>query len=114
MMKANDRPFNVADDLDNGELIAEYLAAAAGLGRESLYKARAPGSRPRSETIRAVMRALNVKMSIAPAMANHPEYFAAGRDPGAAETVRRYAFSRRREVLSCPGRRHRLAGWALG
>ena len=43
------------------------VAAAAGLGRESLYKALAPGSHPRFETINAVMRALNVKISVVPA-----------------------------------------------
>ena len=42
------------------------VAAAAGLGRESLYKALAPGSHPRFETINAVMRALNVKISVVP------------------------------------------------
>ena len=68
-------PFDVSDYLDNDEMIAEYLTAAAeddnpdvlllalanvakaqgmakvakaaGLGRESLYKALAPGSHPR-------------------------------------------------------------------
>lgn len=96
-MKENYSPFNVADYLDNDEIIAEYLAAAAedenpdvllsaisevakargmsqvaaaaGLGRESLYKALAPGSHPRFVTISAVMRALNVKISIVPAAA---------------------------------------------
>ncbi len=86
--------FNVADYLDNDEVIAEYLtaaaedenpdvflsalaevakargmsqvAAAAGLGRESLYKALAPGSHPRFETIAAVMRALKVRLSVTP------------------------------------------------
>ena len=86
--------FNVADYLDDDEVIAEYfaaaaedsnpdvllaalaevakargmaqVAAAAGLGRESLYKALTPGSHPRFETISAVMRALNVKISVLP------------------------------------------------
>jgi probable addiction module antidote protein len=85
-------PFDVADYLDNDEVIAEYLsaaaedenpdvllralsdvakargmsqvAAAAGLGRESLYKALAPGSHPRFETISAVLRALNVRLTL--------------------------------------------------
>lgn len=80
--------------LDNEEVIAEYLSAAAedenpavflaalgdvakargmaqiakdaGLGRESLYKALAPGAHPRHETISAVMRALGVKFAVAP------------------------------------------------
>lgn len=87
--------FNAADYLDNDEIIAEYLTAAAedanpdvllaalaevakargmaqvaadaGLGRESLYKALAPGSHPRFETISAVLRALNVRLSLVPA-----------------------------------------------
>jgi len=86
--------FNVAEYLDNDEVIAEYLtaaaedentdvllsalaevakargmsqvAAAAGLGRESLYKALAPGSHPRFETIAAVLRALKVRLSVTP------------------------------------------------
>lgn len=84
--------FDVADYLDNEEVIAEYLSVAAqdrnsdvllkalsdvakargmaqvakdaGVGRESLYKALAPGSKPRFETIVAVMRALNVKIAV--------------------------------------------------
>lgn len=87
--------FNVSDYLDNEEVIAEYLtaaaedenpdvllaalsevakargmtqvAAAAGLGRESLYKALAPGAHPRFETIAAVLRALKVRLSLTPA-----------------------------------------------
>ena len=85
-------PFEIADYLDNEVVIAEYLSAAAqdknsdvllkalsdvakargmaqvakgaGLGRESLYKALAPGSKPRFETIAAVMRALNVRIAV--------------------------------------------------
>jgi probable addiction module antidote protein len=84
--------FEVADYLDNEEVIAEYLSAAAqddnsdvllkalsdvakargmaqvakdaGLGRESLYKALAPGAKPRFETIASVMKALNVKIEV--------------------------------------------------
>lgn len=86
--------FDVAHYLDDEEVIAEYLtaaaedknpdvllralsevakargiaqvAAAAGLGRESLYKALAPGSHPRFETISAVLRALNVRLAFMP------------------------------------------------
>jgi probable addiction module antidote protein len=86
--------FDVADYLDNEEVIAEYLnaaaedpdqavllaalsdvakargmasvAKAAGLGRESLYKALAPGSHPRHETVSAVMRALGVRFAVVP------------------------------------------------
>jgi probable addiction module antidote protein len=85
-------PLDIASHLDNEEVIAEYLTAAAedenpdvlltamadvakargmaqvaqaaGLGRESLYKALAPGSHPRFETIRAVLRALGVKVVV--------------------------------------------------
>lgn len=85
-------PFEIADYLDNEEVIAEYLSAAtrdanpdvllkalsdvakargmasvakdSGLGRESLYKALAPGAKPRFETIASVMRALNVGFAV--------------------------------------------------
>lgn len=85
--------FNVADFLDNEKVIAEYLSNAAqddnpdlllkalgdvakargmaqvakdaGLGRESLYKALAPGAKPRYETIAAVLKALKVKIEVA-------------------------------------------------
>ena len=81
-MTVGSATFNVADYLDDDEVIAEYLAeaaedsnpdvllaalaevakargmtqvaATAGLGRESLYKALTPGSHPRFETISAV------------------------------------------------------------
>ncbi len=39
------------------------VAKDAGLGRESLYKALAPGARPRYDTIVKVMRALGVQMT---------------------------------------------------
>jgi len=86
--------FDAADYLNNDEVIAEYLSAAmedenpdvllmalldvakasgmaqtarsAGLGRESLYKTLSAGSKPRFETIAAVLRALNVKISVKP------------------------------------------------
>ncbi len=85
-------PFEIADYLDNEEVIAGYLSAAAqdkdsdvllkalsdvakargmaqvakdaGLGRESLYKALRHGSKPRFETIAAVLRALNVRIAV--------------------------------------------------
>jgi probable addiction module antidote protein len=41
------------------------VAAASGLGRESLYKALAPGAQPRFSTVRKVMGALGVTMTIA-------------------------------------------------
>ena len=88
----NYAPFDTAAYLDNDEVIAEYLTAAAedpnpdvflaalgdvakargmaqiakaaGLGRESLYKALSPGAQPRYETINAVLHALGVKFTI--------------------------------------------------
>ena len=43
------------------------VAKDAGLGRESLYKALAPGAKPRFETILKVARALGVKFTAHPA-----------------------------------------------
>ena len=43
------------------------VAKAAGLGRESLYKALAPGAKPRFETVMKVARALGVKFTVQPA-----------------------------------------------
>lgn len=91
-MKADLKPFDPAEYLDNDELIAEYLTAAAddpnpdvflaalgdvakakgmaeiartaGLGRESLYKALQSGAHPRFETVQAVLRALGVKLAV--------------------------------------------------
>lgn len=84
--------FDIASYLDNGEVVAEYLTAAledpdpgvfiaalghvarargmtqiagtAGLGRESLYKALAPGAHPRYETIRSLIGALGLKLTV--------------------------------------------------
>lgn len=39
------------------------VARQAGLGRESLYKALAPGSKPRFETVLKVARALGVRLT---------------------------------------------------
>jgi probable addiction module antidote protein len=86
--------FDASDYLDNEETIAEFLSVAAqdenpdvflaalgdvakargmsqvakdsGLGRESLYKALAPGAHPRFETINAVMQALNLRLAVVP------------------------------------------------
>ena len=86
-------PFDAAEFLDNEEVIAEYLAVAiedpdpdvflramanvakargvseiakaSGLGRESLYKALAPGAKVRYETVRKVLDSLGVKLTIA-------------------------------------------------
>ena len=85
-------PFDAADYLDDEATIAEYLAAAlddpnpdvflaavrdvarargmtrlahdAGLGRESLYKALAPGAKPRYETVVRLLHALGVKLNV--------------------------------------------------
>jgi probable addiction module antidote protein len=39
-------------------------ATAAGLGRESLYKALSPGAKPRYDTILKVLRSLGVKITL--------------------------------------------------
>jgi probable addiction module antidote protein len=87
-------PFDAARYLTDEEAIAEYVTAVletedtdlfllalsdvarakgmaqvakdAGLGRESLYKALAPGAKPRLDTILKVARALGVKFSAHP------------------------------------------------
>lgn len=87
--------FDAAKYLDDDEAIAEYMTAVleandpdllllaladvarakgmaqvakqAGLGRESLYKALAPGAKPRFETVIKVARALGVKFVAEPA-----------------------------------------------
>ncbi len=91
-MKETLREFDAALYLDNEEVIAEYLTAAledpnpdlllvaladvakahgmtqlakdTGLGRESLYKALAPGAKPRFETVMKVIHALGIKLSV--------------------------------------------------
>ena len=91
-MKEKVLPFDPSVYLDSEEAIAEYLAIIleendsdlllaalsnvakargmtqiareAGLGRESLYKALTPGSKPRFETIMKVMHALGVKLTV--------------------------------------------------
>jgi probable addiction module antidote protein len=88
-MKKN-APFDAADYLDSEEVIAEYLNAAledenpdvflvavgdvakargmaqlakdTGLGRESLYKALAPGAKPRYDTVLKLVRALGMEL----------------------------------------------------
>jgi probable addiction module antidote protein len=87
--------FDASEYLDNDELIAEYLTAAlqdenpdvflaavgnvakargmtaiaesTGLGRESLYKAMAPGAKPRYDTVLKVLQSLGVKISVSAA-----------------------------------------------
>ena len=91
-MKEKITDFDPAAYLDSEETIAEYLtvtleendpdlllsalsdvarargvaqiAKNSGLGRESLYKALAPGAKPRFETIMKVMHALGVKLTV--------------------------------------------------
>lgn len=86
--------FDPATYLDNDEVIAEYLTAVleeddpdllltalanvakargmtqiakdTGLGRESLYKALAPGAKPRFDTILKILRSLKVKLAAIP------------------------------------------------
>ena len=43
------------------------VAKDAGLGRESLYKALAPGAKPRFDTVQKVARALGVRLTAEPA-----------------------------------------------
>ncbi|MBY6346793.1 putative addiction module antidote protein [Providencia rettgeri] len=87
-------PFHAAEYLDSEEAIAEYLSAAleeddpalflsvladvvkargmtkmakdAGVGRESLYKALAPGAKPRYDTVLKLARAAGVKLTVEP------------------------------------------------
>jgi probable addiction module antidote protein len=84
-------PFDAARYLTDDTAIAEYMTAVletgdadllllalgdvarargmaqvakdAGLGRESLYKALAPGAKPRFDTVLKVARALGVRLS---------------------------------------------------
>lgn len=86
--------FDAADYLNTDEIIAEYLSAAledpnpdvflmavadvakakgmgriagtTGLGRESLYKAFAPGAKPRYDTVLKVLRALGIQLHAVP------------------------------------------------
>jgi len=95
--KANTKllPFDAARYLHDDVAIAEYITAVletddpdllllalgdvarargmaqvakdAGLGRESLYKALAPGAKPRFDTVIKVARALGVRLAVEPA-----------------------------------------------
>ncbi len=84
--------FDPSEFLDDEEVIAEYLNAAledenpdvflaavgnvakargmteiaktTGLGRESLYKAIAPGAKPRYDTVLKVLHSLGVKVTV--------------------------------------------------
>ena len=91
-MKEKITDFDPAAYLDSEETIAEYLtvtleendpdlllaalsnvakargmakiAKDSGIGRESLYKALKPGSKPRFETIMKVMHSLGIKLTV--------------------------------------------------
>lgn len=67
----------VLEDGDSDELIRAlgYIAKAkgmasiareSGLGRESLYKALAPGAKPRFDTVLKVIKALGVRLHAEP------------------------------------------------
>ncbi len=92
MRKTRFATFDVSEHLNDEEVIAEYLAAAledpnpdvfllavanvakargmakiakeSGLGRESLYKALAPGAKPRYETVRKLIESLGLHMTV--------------------------------------------------
>ena len=68
-------PFDMVNMLNSDELIRAlgYIAKAkgmamianeSGLGRESLYKALAPGAKPRYDTILKVLHSLGVKITV--------------------------------------------------
>jgi probable addiction module antidote protein len=91
-MRIKLRDFDASAYLDNDEIVAEYLTAAledgnpdvflaavgnvakargmsaiaesSGLGRESLYKAFAPGAEPRYDTVLKVLQSLGVKLNV--------------------------------------------------
>jgi probable addiction module antidote protein len=84
--------FDASTYLDSEDVIAEYLTAAlenddpdvfltavgnvakargmtqiaqaTGLGRESLYKALAPGAKPKYDTVLKVLRSLGVRLAV--------------------------------------------------
>jgi probable addiction module antidote protein len=43
------------------------IAEQTGLGRESLYKAMAPGAKPRYDTVLKVLHSLGVKVTVSAA-----------------------------------------------
>ena len=68
VLEANDPDLLLAalGDVARAKGMAQ-IAKDAGLGRESLYKALAPGAKPRFETVLKVARALGVKFTAQPA-----------------------------------------------
>jgi probable addiction module antidote protein len=95
-MRKRIQAFDAVDYLDSDAVVAEYLNGAledenpdvflqaiadvakargmtqlareTGLGRESLYKALAPGAKPRYDTVLKLMRALGVELRTTPAV----------------------------------------------
>ncbi|KAF0863506.1 MULTISPECIES: addiction module antidote protein [Pseudomonas] len=93
--------FDMAELLDSDQAIAEYLsqvladgdteeflraigyvakargmsqiARDAGMGRESLYKAFAPGSKPRFDTVLKVIHALGIDLQAQPGHVEKPK-----------------------------------------
>ena len=93
-MRIRVKKFDPSAYFDNDEVIAEYLTAAledsnpdvflsavgnvakargmteiaesTGLGRESLYKAFAPGAKPRYDTVLKVLQSLGVRLTVTP------------------------------------------------
>ena len=93
-MRIRVKEFDPSAYLDNDEVIAEYLTVAledgnpdvflsavgnvakargmseiaesTGLGRESLYKAFAPGAKPRYDTVLKVLQTLGVRLTVTP------------------------------------------------
>jgi probable addiction module antidote protein len=91
-MRIKLKEFDPSAYLDNDEVIAEYLSAAledgnpdvflsaignvakargmsaiaenTGLGRESLYKALAPGAKPRYDTVLKLLHSFGVRLSV--------------------------------------------------
>lgn len=98
MSKVKVSRFDVSEHLDSEEMIAAYLNAAleegdsdllmaaiadvakargiakvaadAGLGRESLYKTLAPGSKPQIGTVFRLLHALGIKLTATPEAAH--------------------------------------------
>jgi probable addiction module antidote protein len=91
--------FEISEFLDDDKIIAEYLdavleendtdllisaigdiakakgikhvAETAGVGRESLYKSLSTGAKPRFETIRKVLKAFDLQLTVKPGNGDH-------------------------------------------
>ncbi|MCY4107710.1 MAG: putative addiction module antidote protein [Chloroflexi bacterium] len=105
MTKTHTRPWDAADYLETDEDVVAYLEAAfedgdpgliaaalgdvarargmtnvaakAGLGRESLYKALSPNGNPEFATVLKVMQALGLRLHASPASGNESGVVAA-------------------------------------